>query len=129
MAVGKKSINALAKRYGTSYRTGNIAETICKCKKKLFLIFHFLLFHFVFPLTLHMSFIDIATGSSVDWVKGKLGKPIAYTYELRDTGRYGFILPANQIIPTGEETMDSLVALFKEAAARGYPQQRNRTLQ
>ncbi|XP_043502401.1 zinc carboxypeptidase-like [Polistes fuscatus] len=93
LAVGQKSITALAKRYGTAYRTGNVAETIY-----------------------------IATGSSVDWVKGTLRKQISYTYELRDRGRYGFILPASQIIPTGEETLDSLVALFKEAAARGYPQ-------
>ncbi|KAL2729447.1 zinc carboxypeptidase-like [Vespula squamosa] len=93
LGIGKKSINALAKKYGTSYRTGNVAETIY-----------------------------IATGSSVDWIKGKLLKSISYTYELRDTGRYGFLLPANQIIPTGEETMDSLIALFKEASARGYPQ-------
>ncbi|XP_015174730.1 PREDICTED: zinc carboxypeptidase-like [Polistes dominula] len=92
LAVGKKSIAALAKRYGTAYRTGNVAETIY-----------------------------IATGSSVDWVKGSLHKQISYTYELRDRGRYGFILPASQITPTGEETLDSLVALFKEAAARGYP--------
>lgn len=58
----------------------------------------------------------------MDWVKGTFGTPITYTYELRDQGRYGFILPPNQIIPTGEEIMDSLVAMFKEAKARGYPQ-------
>ena len=65
-------------------------------------------------------FLDVATGSSADWAKGSLGIPISYTYELRDTGRYGFLLPPNQIIPTGEETLDSLVAMFKEAKARGY---------
>lgn len=64
---------------------------------------------------------DVATGSSVDWAKAVLKFPLSYTYELRDTGRYGFILPANQIIPTAEETVDSLVALFKEATARGIP--------
>jgi len=57
----------------------------------------------------------------MDWVKGTYSKPITYTYELRDLGRYGFLLPPSQIIPTGEETMDSLVAMFKEAKARGYP--------
>lgn len=57
----------------------------------------------------------------MDWVKGTYGKPVTYTYELRDTGRYGFLLPPTQIIPTGEETMDSLIAMFKEAKARGYP--------
>jgi len=66
------------------------------------------------------NFLDIATGSSMDYVKGTFGTPITYTYELRDTGRYGFLLPPAQIIPTGEETLDSLVAMFKEAKARGY---------
>ena len=56
----------------------------------------------------------------MDYVKGTFGTPITYTYELRDTGRYGFLLPPAQIIPTGEETLDSLVAMFKEAKARGY---------
>lgn len=57
----------------------------------------------------------------MDYVKGALHKPIAYTYELRDKGRYGFLLPPDQIIPTGEETLDSLVAMIKEAKAHGYP--------
>lgn len=65
-------------------------------------------------------FIDIASGSSMDWVKGTFKTPISYTYELRDKGKYGFLLPANQIIPTGEETLDSFVAMFKGAKARGY---------
>ncbi|XP_623922.2 zinc carboxypeptidase [Apis mellifera] len=91
LAIGKKAIQALAKRYGTQYQTGNIAETIY-----------------------------IASGSSMDWVKGTFHKPITYTYELRDTGRYGFLLPANQIIPTSQETLDSLIAMFKEAKVRGY---------
>jgi len=47
---------------------------------------------------------------------------MAYTYELRDRGQNGFLLPAREIIPTGEETMDSLVAMFKEAKERGIPQ-------
>jgi len=34
-------------------------------------------------------------------------------YELRDRGQYGFLLPPEQIIPTGEETLDSLVEIFK----------------
>ena len=31
------------------------------------------------------------------------GIKYAYSVELRDTGRYGFLLPADQIIPNGEE--------------------------
>lgn len=56
----------------------------------------------------------------MDWVKGTYQTPITYTYELRDTGRYGFALPADQIIPTGEETMDSFITIMQEAKARGY---------
>lgn len=42
--------------------------------------------------------------------------PLTYTYELRDTGRYGFILPPEQIIPTGEEILDSLVTIIQEGS-------------
>lgn len=63
---------------------------------------------------------DVASGSSCDWAKGTLGLPMSYTYELRDQGRYGFLLPASQIVPNGEEVMDSLVAMFKDARNYGY---------
>ena len=42
---------------------------------------------------------DPASGASDDWYKGVLNARFAYTVELRDTGRHGFVLPANQIIP------------------------------
>lgn len=29
MQIGRKTIEALAQRYGTQYEVGNIAETIC----------------------------------------------------------------------------------------------------
>jgi len=44
-----------------------------------------------------------AAGASDDWYKGSLGSRFAFTTELRDTGRHGFVLPPNQIIPSGEE--------------------------
>jgi len=44
-----------------------------------------------------------AAGASDDWYKGVLGSRFAFTTELRDTGRHGFILPKKQIIPSGEE--------------------------
>ena len=46
---------------------------------------------------------DPAAGASDDWYKGVLGSRFAYTTELRDTGFYGFVLPPDQIIPSGEE--------------------------
>lgn len=54
----------------------------------------------------------------MDWVEALYKTPITYTYELRDTGRYGFDLPAEQIVPTAEETLDSLVTILQEAAKR-----------
>lgn len=59
--------------------------------------------------------LDPASGSSLDWVRGNLGAPYAYVWELRDTGRYGFLLPANQIIDTGEETLNSVIVILQEA--------------
>merc|ERR1712233_70797 len=44
-----------------------------------------------------------AAGASDDWYKGVLGTRFAFTTELRDTGSHGFILPKDQIIPSGEE--------------------------
>lgn len=57
---------------------------------------------------------DAATGGSYDWAKGKEGIKYSYTIELRDKGRYGFMLPVNQIIPTGEETWAGLKAAVRE---------------
>ncbi|XP_033231048.1 zinc carboxypeptidase-like [Belonocnema kinseyi] len=92
LSIGKKTIEALRQRYGTKYVTGNIAETIY-----------------------------VASGSSSDWVKANLKLPVVFTYEFRDTGKYGFLLPADQIIPNGEEILDSLLAMFQEASRLGYP--------
>nr|QEI22872.1 putative zinc carboxypeptidase [Oryctes rhinoceros] len=83
--VGDRAAAALASRFGTRYTVGNIAATIY-----------------------------VATGGSMDWAKGTYGTRITYTYELRDQGRYGFVLPADQIIPTGQETLDSFVVIFEE---------------
>jgi len=44
-----------------------------------------------------------AAGASDDWYKGTLGTRFAFTTELRDTGLHGFVLPKEQIIPSGEE--------------------------
>lgn len=70
-----------------------------------------------------MLFVGLASGGSVDWVKSTLKLPLVYTYELRDKEEdyYGFLLPADQIIPNGQEVLDSLVALFQEAKKFGYP--------
>ena len=65
-------------------------------------------------------FTDVASGGSIDWVKGTHRTALAYCYELRDTGRYGFLLPPNQIIPTAEETLDSIIVMLAEGKKQGY---------
>ncbi|GCB60199.1 hypothetical protein scyTo_0014128 [Scyliorhinus torazame] len=45
-----------------------------------------------------------SAGGSDDWAYD-LGIKYSFTFELRDTGKYGFLLPESQIRPTCEETM------------------------
>uniref|UniRef100_A0A1A8HZ37 Carboxypeptidase B n=2 Tax=Nothobranchius kuhntae TaxID=321403 RepID=A0A1A8HZ37_NOTKU len=75
MTVAQGAASALQSLYGTRYTSGPGATTI-------------------YP----------AAGGSDDWAYD-LGVKYSYTFELRDTGRYGFLLPESQIKPTCEETM------------------------
>lgn len=62
----------------------------------------------------------MASGGSCDWVLKQIENYVgrcAFTYELRDTGRHGFLLPPEQIIPTGEETFDSVCDIIKSVKA------------
>lgn len=63
---------------------------------------------------------DEATGGSVDWVKEHLQVPLVYCYELRDKGNFGFLLPADQILPNNQEVMDSLIEIIYQAKRFGY---------
>lgn len=56
---------------------------------------------------------DPAAGGSSDWAYDTAGVQMAFALELRDTGNYGFLLPADQIIPVGEETWAGIVAAIK----------------
>lgn len=76
-------------------------------------------------LILFILFADSVSGSSMDWVKNTFKVPIVYTYELRDKGTFGFLLPPDQIIPNSQEVMDSIVAMFKEAERMQYFKLRN----
>ncbi|XP_077100263.1 carboxypeptidase B [Siphateles boraxobius] len=75
LSVSQGAIAALRTLYGTKYTAGPGATTI-------------------YP----------AAGGSDDWAYD-LGVKYSYTFELRDEGRYGFLLPESQIKPTCEETM------------------------
>lgn len=58
-----------------------------------------------------------AAGGSDDWAKALLKIKYTYTIELRDTGRYGFILPARFIIPTAKEAL-AVVEVVTEASKK-----------
>lgn len=62
-----------------------------------------------------------ASGSSVDWTYA-IGK-VTYSMavELRDKGQHGFLLPPNQIIPSGKETFAALSSfVLKIKEIEGY---------
>ncbi|KAM6925632.1 carboxypeptidase A5 [Lycodopsis pacificus] len=88
--LAKKAITDLASLYGTRYRYGSIINTIYQ-----------------------------ASGGTIDWTYNQ-GIRYSYTFELRDTGRYGFILPANQIIPTAQETWLALMAIMDHTSKNTY---------
>ncbi|XP_018331188.1 zinc carboxypeptidase-like [Agrilus planipennis] len=85
LTIGRRAATALKRRYGTEYTVGNLAEVLY-----------------------------VASGSSFDWVKGTHNVNLTFAFELRDTGRYGFVLPASQIIPTAEETLDAVLEILKD---------------
>ncbi|KAL2152219.1 hypothetical protein VTH82DRAFT_5403 [Thermothelomyces myriococcoides] len=69
-SLARGAAAAIREVHGTSFQTGPICSTIYK-----------------------------ATGNSVDYVSDVIGADYVFTAELRDTGRYGFVLPANQMYP------------------------------
>eukprot|EP00091_Calanus_sinicus_P004031 TRINITY_DN14227_c0_g1_i2.p1 TRINITY_DN14227_c0_g1~~TRINITY_DN14227_c0_g1_i2.p1 ORF type:complete len:414 (+),score=103.00 TRINITY_DN14227_c0_g1_i2:90-1331(+) len=63
----------------------------------------------------------VASGGSLDWTLGELGIPYSYGMELRDTGNYGFILPPDQIIPSGEEVWAFHMTVARELIKEFVP--------
>uniref|UniRef100_A0A8D0A1D0 Carboxypeptidase A4 n=1 Tax=Sander lucioperca TaxID=283035 RepID=A0A8D0A1D0_SANLU len=89
-SVGKAAVQKLTSLYGTTYKVGSICNII-------------------YP----------ASGGSIDW-SYNLGIKYSFAFELRDTGRYGFILPANQIIPTATETWLALKHIMEYVRDHPY---------
>jgi len=82
--LSRQAVTALTAVYGTRYTYGPSSTTI-------------------YP----------TSGGSNDWTYDALGIIHSYVVELRDTGSYGFLLPANQIVPTGTETFEALKVAMK----------------
>ncbi|NXM30797.1 CBPA1 Carboxypeptidase, partial [Oxyruncus cristatus] len=88
--LSAKAVAALSSLYGTNYKYGSIITTIYK-----------------------------ASGATIDWTYNQ-GIKYSFTFELRDTGRYGFLLPATQIVPTAEETWLALKVIMEHARDNTY---------
>ncbi|XP_073687945.1 carboxypeptidase A1-like [Garra rufa] len=85
-----KSIAALESLYNTAYTYGSVITTIYR-----------------------------ADGITIDWTYAQ-GIKYSYTFELRDDGYYGFLLPANQIVPTAEETWLALMVIMEHTKNNPY---------
>ncbi|KAL4005362.1 hypothetical protein ACER0C_005075 [Sarotherodon galilaeus] len=88
--LAQKAVTDLASLYGTSYNFGSIINAIYQ-----------------------------ASGGSIDWAYDQ-GIKYSYTFELRDEGRYGFLLPASQIIPTAQETWLALMTIMDHTLKNPY---------
>ncbi|XP_044756777.1 zinc carboxypeptidase-like [Coccinella septempunctata] len=82
-SIGLKVVKSIAERYGTEYKVGNI-----------------------------YNLKGPAGGFSVDWVKATFQTPLVYHFYLRDNGTKGYLLPPDQIVPTGLETLDGIVTML-----------------
>ncbi|MEQ2269010.1 carbamoyl-phosphate synthase (glutamine-hydrolyzing) cpa2 [Xenotaenia resolanae] len=89
-SVARAAVQKLTSLYGTAYQVGNICNIIYQ-----------------------------ASGGSIDW-SYDVGIKYSFAFELRDTGRYGFILPADQIIPTASETWLALKHIMEYVRDHPY---------
>ncbi|XP_074020081.1 carboxypeptidase A2-like isoform X1 [Numenius arquata] len=89
-ALGRAAASSIRSLYGTTFTVGSICSTIYQ-----------------------------ASGGSIDW-SYDYGIKYSFAFELRDTGRYGFVLPASQIIPTAEETWLGLKKIMEHVRDNSY---------
>ncbi|XP_077993777.1 carboxypeptidase B-like [Glandiceps talaboti] len=52
--------------------------------------------------------LGVVSGNTADWAYAEARIIHSYAVELRDTGKYGFLLPEDQIQPTAKETFEAI---------------------
>lgn len=60
--------------------------------------------------------IYVCSGVTTDWTAGVAGIDINFTFELRDLGEYGFLLPDEQIVPNAMELLAAFEVLVQHIA-------------
>lgn len=109
--IGDAAAAALERVHGTIY---TVQSSFALCKRNRMIISIGLNIQIYF-----LSFADEHFGTSVDWTYGVANIRASLTYEFRDTGDYGFVLPADQIIENAEEVLASMVVLVDLAQQNG----------
>ncbi|GCB65353.1 carboxypeptidase A1-like [Scyliorhinus torazame] len=87
-ALAKTAVSSLTTLYGTRFKIGSICEAIYQ-----------------------------ASGGSIDWTYDQ-GIKYSFAFELRDTGRYGFMLPTRLILPTAQETWLAMKTIMEHVSNR-----------
>lgn len=65
-------------------------------------------------------FVDKFGGGSPDWARGVANVTYSYLIELRDRGFYGFLLPEDQILATGEEVWEGVRVILNQVRHDRY---------
>jgi hypothetical protein len=105
MYIAEAAAEAHTGVFGLNYTAGSIFDLMCR----------FLTINFCWTFIYFIS-ADPATGSSLDWayLNVKTSSQFHVTYELRDKGLYGHLLPPDQITDSCIEFLAGFKVILNE---------------